>query len=140
MRRLCLVHALLVSIASPAGRAAFSAAESLAPDDPDLRIDRARAARADCDAASADLDRALALDPTRTDAPIYRVAAWRHIRHRRGNRERALEDVELALDPGAVGGLIERGILHRLTGNAAAGTPAVEAARRNLERPDVKVD
>ncbi len=62
---------------------------------------------------------------------------------------RALEVVELALDPSAVGGLIEHGILHCLAGNAAAfgadwravmeghpGTAATDAARRSLERLD----
>lgn len=133
--------------------AAFTLALSLAPEDPDLLIDRARAsaASADFDGALADLDRALALDPTRIDAMIYRAAAWRH----RGDRARALEDVELALalDPSAVDGLIERGILRRLAGDGAAAradwlavlhlapdTPAARAAKRNLERLDVKVE
>ncbi len=133
--------------------AVFSAALTLAPDDPDLLIDRARALAeaAQFAAALADLDRALSLDPTRADALVYRAAAWRKL----DELARALEDVELALAlaPRSVDGLIERGMLRRLAGDAAGAradwlavldlapdTPAGRTAQRNLELLDVKLD
>jgi len=140
-------------IAGNAARAdaALSTALELAPDDPDLLIDRARAlalAR-NYGRAFADLDRAVALAPDRVDALVFRAAARRQL----DDRERALEDVELALAlaPDDVDALIERGILYRLAGRddaaradwlkvleLAPDDPAGDTARANLERLDLK--
>jgi len=130
-------------------RPLFAAAIALSPDDPDLRIDRARAAGSlgDFDAALSDLDYAFAVDPERDDALALRASA----RRRLGDRERALEDAEMALiiNPNNTGALLERGILRFLAGDtdgaradwrrlieAAPGTPAADAARANLKKLD----
>jgi tetratricopeptide (TPR) repeat protein len=121
----------------------------LAPDDVELRMDRAQAlaARGGFKAALADLDRARALAPERADILVFRGSALRHL----GEPEKALADLEraLALDPAQPEGLLERGILKRLAGDkdgarldwlrvleTAADTPAGEAARANLQKMD----
>jgi tetratricopeptide (TPR) repeat protein len=101
-----------------AGRAeraldASSAAVQLAPDNPDLRIDRALAAESlgHWAAAAADLGRALDADPRRPDALVLRGSALRQL----GQVAAARADVDraLALDPEDVEALLERGILRQ---------------------------
>ena len=98
-----------------------------------------------------DLNHALDIDPDQTEALIFRASAYRYL----DALELALEDVTKALgtSPDNPDGLLERGILRRLIGDdlgaradwlavtkLAPETPAAEAARRNLERMDVKVE
>ena len=93
--------------------AASTAAVQLAPDNPDLRIDRALAAESlgRWAAAAADLGRALDGDPRRPDALVLRGSALRQL----GQVAAARADVEraLTLDPEDVEALLERGILRQ---------------------------
>ena len=115
-----------------AGRAerAFAAATQatlLAPDNPDLRIDRALAAEslARWQDAVDDLGLALAGDPRRPDALVLRGSALRQL----GQLAQARADVDraLALDPEDPEALLERGIL-RQRGEDRSG------ARQDWER------
>ncbi|WP_211100179.1 hypothetical protein [Azospirillum halopraeferens] len=75
---------------------AYTAALDRLPDDPDLRIDRAFA-RAEAERfwdAIADLDAAIAADPRRADAWLYRAAAHKALSH----YARADADVARALE------------------------------------------
>lgn len=94
-------------------RRASDAALALAPDDPDLLVDRAAASAAlgDQAAAAADLDHTLTLDPQRTDALTLRGAARRQL----GDLAGAQDDVDRALaqDPDNPEALLERGILRQ---------------------------
>jgi Tfp pilus assembly protein PilF len=75
--------------------------------------------------AVVDLDRALASDPERPDALVFRAAAWRNL----DRAEPARRDVEraLALDAANAEALLERGILRQLAGDT-------EGARMDWER------
>lgn len=98
-----------------------------------------------------DLNRADELVPGRADILIFRASAYRFVEA----FDLALEDVNRGLRaaPNHPEGLLERGILHRLTGNndgaredwlqvviLAQGTPAADAAQANLAALDVKVE
>jgi tetratricopeptide (TPR) repeat protein len=130
-----------------------SAALGLAPHDPALLVDRgvtlAEAGR--YWEAIDDLDRALELDPRRVEALVFRASAYRRV----DALELAADDLERALArrPDHPEALLERGIVRRLSGDEAgarrdwlevlrlaAGTPAADTARENLERMDVKVE
>ncbi len=133
--------------------AVLSAAVDLVPRDPELRIDRsiALAGRGSYWEAIDDLNIASELRPDRADILIYRASAYRFVEA----EDLALEDVAraLELDPDNIEGLLERGILRRLSGDSAgarddwlkvtslaAGTPAADAAQANLEKLDVKLE
>ena len=96
--------------------AAFTAASeavALAPDTPDLRVNRAVAAEALArwGVAEADLTQALAAEPRRADALVLRGAARRHL----DRLAAAQDDIDraLALDAQNVEALLERGILRQ---------------------------
>jgi tetratricopeptide (TPR) repeat protein len=131
-------------------QADLSAALKLAPDAPDLLIDRAEAAgaRGRFKEAVADLDRALKRAPDRTDALVFRASAYRA----EGKLGPALADVEkaLALAPNSPDALLERGNIRRLKGDKAGArqdwlrvsllapdSPADVAAKANLEHLDL---
>lgn len=106
----------------------FTLALSMAPEDPDLLIDRSLADATTEQYAQAvgDLSRALALDPRRADALIYRASAYRHL-----NRlDQAREDIERAflLDEANPDALLERGILRQLQGDRAGARADWEQA------------
>jgi tetratricopeptide (TPR) repeat protein len=123
----------------------------LAPDDVDLLVDRAFTQRSLNEFAKAldDLNKAATLDPKRSDILTYRASAYRLLN--RLPEARADADAALALDPKNAEALLERGIIRRLTDDAAgaradwlqvvelaAGTPAGDLAKANLEKLDVK--
>jgi tetratricopeptide (TPR) repeat protein len=130
-----------------------SAALKLEPDNVELLIDRA-VTLASADnywEAIDDLNAAQELAPRRADVLIFRASAYRFV----DANELALDDVTrgLKLDPDNPEGLLERGILRRLAGDAAGaradwlkvvtvaeGSPAAEAAQANLEALDVKAE
>lgn len=128
-----------------------TAALKLAPDTPDLLIDRAEslALGNQWKDALADLDRALAVEPSRADALTYRAAARRML----GDLGGAAQDIgrALELDPNSPEAWLESGNLKRLAGDAAGArhgwqevlrlapnSPAADAARQNLEKLDLK--
>lgn len=89
---------------------AYDRAVALAPDDPDLRVGRARVAadagrHAD---AQEDLTVALSLDPQRIDALVQRATCLRHLERMRDAR--ADIDRALTLDPDNPEALLERGV------------------------------
>lgn len=110
--------------------AAATLALSLAPEDPDLLIDRAvvLGTMQRYGEAIEDLDRALTLDPTRAEALVFRAAAHRH----RGERTLAARDIGLALSlqAGNVEALLERGIIRQMQGDAAGARSDWETAIR----------
>jgi tetratricopeptide (TPR) repeat protein len=123
----------------------------LAPDDIDLLVDRAFTQRSLNEFAKAldDLNKAATLDPKRSDILTYRASAYRFLN--RLPEARADADAALALDPKNAEALLERGIIRRLADDSsgaradwlqvvelAAGTPAGDAAKANLEKLDVK--
>lgn len=131
--------------------AAQDAALKLAPDNIDLLIDRAFTQRALNEFAKAldDLNKAATLDPTRADVLAYRASAWRFLKDL--TKARADIDAALTLDPENAEALLERGNIRRLSSDPAgarqdwlqvvalaAGTPAGDAAKANLEKLDVK--
>jgi tetratricopeptide (TPR) repeat protein len=141
------------SMAGDTKRALDDAAAGLklAPEDVDLLLDRAIAYATLGDFASAitDLDKAQTLAPTRADILVYRASARRLTNDLAKARTDA--DAALALDPKNAEALLERGNIRRLTDDPAgaredwlqvvelaAGTPAGDAAKANLERLDVK--
>lgn len=130
-----------------------SQAIELLPDDPEIRIDRAMvlAERGHYQRAVADLDAALAADPGQVTALVLRASAHRRL----DALDRARADVARALElsPHQPEALLESGIIKRLEGDSAGarrdwltllrlyqGTPAADAAQRNLEKLDVKVE
>jgi len=146
-------QAWLLEGAPELAEGALIAALKLIPLDTGLLVDlaTARAALGDYAKAAEDLDKALALDPSRADAYVFRASARRYL----GRLDEAEADAERALeiDLENTEGLLERGIIRRLKGDdagarrdwlklltAAPGTPAAEAARANLEKMDVKTD
>jgi tetratricopeptide (TPR) repeat protein len=116
-------------MAGDANRAfgAATLALTMAPNDPDLMVDRAviQAALARYGDALDDLDRALALEPDRVEAMVFRAAALRHL----DRAAEALNMIERALNlsPDNAEALLERGILRQLRGDA-------DGARRDWER------
>jgi tetratricopeptide (TPR) repeat protein len=133
--------------------AVLSAAVDLAPQDPDLRIDRAMALAAAqrYQDAILDLSAALIADPASVDALTLRASAYRLS----GRRKAAAADIDraLALAPDNPDALLERGILRQLDGDRTgaardwlrlvkdhADTPAASIARRNLKRAGMRRD
>jgi len=129
-----------------------SAALELAPRAPEIRVDRATvlAERGQYWKAIDDLNIALEVDRNLVDALVLRASAYRYVEV----LDLAYQDVGRALElsPRYPGALLERGIIFRLQGrNEDArqdwvslirdyeGTPAADAAKRNLEKLDVKV-
>ncbi len=132
--------------------AAFTAAQELAPENPELWIDRAEAyaAAENYWEAIDDLNRAIELDRRRADAHAFRAAAYRMV----SETSLAMEDANRAVELNArlPDGWLERGILNRLKGNVPAARhdflqvlvldpegPAGEAARANIERMELKL-
>jgi Flp pilus assembly protein TadD len=119
-------------LAGEANRAfgAATMALTLAPEDPDLLIDRAvvLGGMSRYGEAIEDLDRALTLDPTRAEALVFRAAAHRH----RDERVLAARDIDLALSLQAnnAEALLERGIIRQLQGDAAGARADWEATIR----------
>lgn len=123
----------------------ISSALALAPHDPDLLADRARAAALlrDWKAADSDLSAALKLDGNRADLLVLRASA----RHALGRKREAQSDVEAALHilPNYPEALLERGTLKLETGDLngarrdwqavisrAPGSAAAETAGQRL--------
>jgi tetratricopeptide (TPR) repeat protein len=110
--------------------ALMASAIEIAPDDANLRIDRAmgEAALGRYKDAIADLNHALAVEPGMIDAYVFRASAWRRL----DAPERAAADLDraLALDPNHPEGLLERGILRQLRGDRAGAREDWEAVLR----------
>lgn len=123
------------------------AALALAPNDPDILIDRAEAAGEAgwFEKAVADLDIVLKADPRRVDALIYRATAYRAL----NQLDPALADADAAvhLAPNSAPAVLERGNVRGLKGDVdgarqdwhtamtlAPGSAAALAARANLSR------
>lgn len=130
-----------------------TAAIDLDPSNVELLIDRSvtLATAANYWDAIDDLNRAAELAPQRADLLIFRASAYRFV----DAADLARDDVEraLAISPQNPEGLLERGILRRLAGDIAGaredwvntatlagGTPTGDAAQKNLEMLDVKVE
>lgn len=133
-------------------KAAFDAALSFVPRNPEFMIDRAEAL-ADGGhywEAIDDLNRALDIEPKNLDALIFRASAYRHV----GGAD-ALElaqadaDRALKLAPDSASALLERGNIRRLRGDisgaqadwrrviaVAPGSQAAGYARNNLAHLD----
>ncbi|MGH6932576.1 MAG: tetratricopeptide repeat protein, partial [Dongiaceae bacterium] len=124
----------------------------LAPNDPELLVDRAitNAALNNYKSAIDDLNRANELAPERADVLTYRASAWRYLNDLK--KARADADAALKLDPAYLDALLERGIIRRLAKDnngarddwlsvltLAPGTPAAEDAQVNLEMLDVEI-
>ena len=129
--------------------AVLSAAIKLDETNPIFRIDRAQssAARQAYGNATRDLDVALDLAPSITDAWVFRASAHRHL----GNDIAAMRDIEkaLTLEKSHTEGLLERGILRRLQKNDSGAradwlkvielepeSDAAKSAQANLEKMD----
>jgi tetratricopeptide (TPR) repeat protein len=125
------------------------AALALAPNDPDILIDRAEAAGEAgwFDKAVGDLDIVLKSDPRRVDALIYRATAYRAL----NKLEPALADADAAvhLAPNSAQAVLERGNVRGLKGDIdgarqdwhaamtlAPGSAAALAAKANLVHLD----
>ena len=121
----------------------------MAPDAPELHVDRARilAHHGQYEAALANLDKALASDPTDDDALAFRASALR----RQGRLVDALADATTALEinPDNASARLERGIIRKALGDLEAargdwretvarhaGTPAGDAASQYLQSLD----
>lgn len=133
--------------------AALTIALDVAPELPDLWVDRAvtlAAARNYWEAID-DLNRALELQPRYGIALALRAAAYRFV----DSLDLAMEDAEEAVRqaPGLPEAYLERGILRRLRGNVAGARAdwlrvlvlepegdAGETARANIERMELRLD
>ena len=133
--------------------AAQSAALRLAPNDSEILIDRAMtlAGAKNYWEAIDDLNRVLEAQPNRVDALILRASAYRFVDALPLARQDA--DAAFRLAPERPEVLLEYGILQRLGGDREGarrtwltlirlheGTPAGDAAQRNLELLDVQVE
>ncbi len=131
--------------------AALTAGLELAPNNIDLLIDRSLvlAAAENYWETVDDLNRALDIDPDNSDALIFRASAYRYL----DSLDLAADDVNRALemDGDHVAAFLERGNIRRLRGDDAGAredwlqvtklapdSPAADAARRNLEKLDIK--
>ena len=146
-------HAWLLAGVPERALSAQSQAIEIKPGDVELLIDRSitLASTEKFWEAIDDLNRALEISPGRADALIFRASAYRQLK----SLELAQDDIDRAMAraPNHVDGLLERGIIRRLKGDAAGaqadwqraiavapGSPAADAARRNIEKLAVKVD
>lgn len=156
---------LIAAVLGQAGRAWLLANEAnlaysvqsralqLTPNDPELLVDRAEslAMAKRLPEAIDDLTKALALDPRKTDALVLRASAHRQLEQ----YDAAKQDVDraLAINTNDVDGLLERGILRARVGDQdnaradwmrvlklAPDSPTGDAARKNIENMDVKVE
>lgn len=126
---------------------------ALSPNNPDILTDRAitNFTKAEYWEAIDDLNQALFLAPGSANIHALRASAYRFV----DVLDLAMEDANraLVLEPDNPEALLERGIIHRLEGNASAarqdwitlirlhdGRPAAEDAKRNLEMLDLQVD
>ena len=140
-------HAFLSADQPQQAETAAAAGSALVPRDPGLLVLHARALAAQERYADAilDLNRAITLDPTLTEAYVFRASALRQ----QGSLDPAVADLDkaLALDPQQPEALLERGIVRRLKGDdtgaeadwrklveTAPKTAAAESARLNLEK------
>lgn len=131
---------------------AENAAVELAPDDVELRIDRAvvQVAVGQYWEAIDDLNRANELAPERADILVLRASAYRYVE----SPELALDDIgrAIAIDAGNAEAYLERGILEAETGDPAAAradflkavelapeSPTAEAAQARLQQLDLPV-
>lgn len=140
-------------LAGDTGRAyaALSAALKLAPQDPEIWIDRgqALATAKNYKEAIQDFDQALKIDAERADALMFRASAWRYMEDL--GKARADIDKALRIAPTDPDALVERGSIRRLTEDVAGAredwmtvirrhpdSSAAAAAQANLEKLDVK--
>ncbi|MGE5505766.1 MAG: tetratricopeptide repeat protein [Actinomycetota bacterium] len=132
--------------------AAQDTALGLVPGSPELELDKAvtLAQVGHYKEVVAVLDDVLRRQPNRTEAMVLRASAYRYLEQ----MALAKDDVAraLVLDPEFADGLLERGMLRRIEGDdvgaradwikvlslAPPESPTAEAARRNLEKMDVK--
>ncbi len=128
----------------------LDSALTLAPDSPELRVDRAmlRAERQDFAGAVADLDHVLQRTPRRLDALVLRAAAKRNGNDAQGARGDVMAALEI--DPDNLDALLESGILHAQRGNRdqarrdwrrilqmAPDSAAAESARGHIEKMEI---
>ncbi len=110
--------------------ASLTLALSMAPDDPDLLIDRSEAEGTleRYKEALEDLNRALELDPHRPEALVLRAAAYRQL----NKLDQAQDDIDRAigLDAENADALLERGILRQRRGDRAGARVDWEQAVR----------
>jgi tetratricopeptide (TPR) repeat protein len=128
----------------------FNAALSLAPDDPDTLMDRARASaiKENWAGAERDLSAALAANPSSVDALVLRASA----RRAQGNVKGAEGDITraLLLDANSLNALVEYGLIRAAKGDKggareaflavlakAPDSPAADSARAEIARLDV---
>lgn len=133
--------------------AVHTLALGLTPKDPDIRVDRAMvlAERGQYWQAIDDLNLSLEVDRNMVEALVLRASAYRFV----DALELAFQDVSqaLKLSPHYPEALLERGNILRLRGDADGarrdwlmllrlyeGTPAADAAQRNIEKLDVRSD
>jgi tetratricopeptide (TPR) repeat protein len=132
---------------------AYTAALELAPDNPEIWIDRAEAYASASNYWEAidDLNRAVELDRRRVDAYTFRAAAYRLVNEYGLAMEDATRAVEL--NPRVADAWLERAILNRLRSDVPAARrdflrvlmldpdgPAGDAARANIEAMELKLD
>ncbi len=128
-----------------------SLALETAPSDANIRIDRAMvlAERGQYELAIEDLDAALAANPSTVQALILRASAYRHIDRLHEALNDAVRAIELS--PNHPEAYLERGNIRRLLNDVEGarqdwlalltrfeGTPAADAAQRNLEKLDLR--
>lgn len=130
-----------------------NSALDLSPNNPDILTDRAITyfSQHEYWKAIDDLNQALFLAPGSAYVHALRASAYRYV----DALDLAMEDADrsLEIEPDNPEGLLERGIIFRLQGNAAAarqdwltlirlheGRPAAEDAKTNLEKLDLQVD
>jgi len=131
--------------------AALSAALKLAPQDPEIWIDRgqALATAKNYKEAIQDFDQALKIDGERADALMFRASAWRYMEDL--GKARADIDKALKIAPTDPDALVERGTIRRLTEDVGGAredwmqvirrhpdSSAAATAQANLEKLDVK--
>ena len=144
-------NAWMIADAPAMSEKLLSRALAIHPDDVDLRIDRAiaRGTQGKYWDALDDLNHALEKSPNRADALTFRASAWRLVK----SPELARQDIDQALKlrPDFPDALLERGLIRQALGDIAGARAdwllvleitvegaATEAARRNLEKIDVK--
>lgn len=144
-------NAYLMAGRAAAAREALTNALGLRPDDPDLLIDRARAAAMEKNwpSAIADLSRAYEIAPARADILVLRASA----RKESGDARGAKVDLDAALDlaPNSTQALFDRARLYLASGNlekaradflavetAAPGTALADASKREIEALDAR--
>jgi len=130
-----------------------SLALEAAPGDPNIRIDRAMvlAERGQYEMAIEDLNAALAANASAVQALILRASAQRHL----DRLDAALADVVRAIElsPNYPEAYLERGNIKRLLNDVEGarqdwlvlltrfeGTPAADAAQRNLQKLDLRAE